>query len=333
MKKIEPHTEPNITPIDSVIGTTSTPRAIEEKNKKQPKQRLSWFFTFNNYEKEDPKILCDKFNEICEKFIFQKEKGNGTFMTGEEGTEIQITEGTHHLQGVIFLKKKMRPTEFKLSNKIHWEGTRNKKASINYCQKMSTAQGEIYYKGITLNRNEVDIIKDLFKWQNELLDIIDSKPNDRTIHFIYDEKGFNGKTQLVKKLLVERENEVILLDNASVREINCNVHFFFKDADGKKIENRKLKCIFFNFPKAFNINKLNCQMLENLKDGITVNTKYKGGHCVFNSPHVIIFTNSKPTKKILEKLTADKWKIGEVKGKDDNIEWKNTNDFLKEEDD
>ena len=70
---------------------------------KQTNARMHWFFTFNNYNSEDINILRKVFNELCYMYAFQEE-------TGESGT--------HHLQGIISMKKRARWTEFGLQTPL-----------------------------------------------------------------------------------------------------------------------------------------------------------------------------------------------------------------------
>ena len=91
------------------------------KVSKQFPQLKNWCFTFNNYKPEDISLLETKFQEICIRYTFGEE-------VGEE-------RKTPHLQGCIELNKAQRPTEFDLPKAIHWEKTRNKWSSRDYCRK------------------------------------------------------------------------------------------------------------------------------------------------------------------------------------------------------
>lgn len=117
---------------DSTIGNTNIVESNhKDEHKKQCNQLKKWFFTMNNYNNSDIDTLKSKFDEICEKYVFQEELG---------------ANGTKHLQGSIVLNKKMRWSEFKLPNSIHWEKTNNETASFDYCCKNETRNGEIYTK-------------------------------------------------------------------------------------------------------------------------------------------------------------------------------------------
>ena len=51
--------------------------------------------------------------------------------------------------------------------------------------------------------------------------------------------------------------------------------------------------------------------LEAVKDGIFFSSKYESGMCMFNSPHVIVFSNEEPE---YENLTKDRWNVIDLSG-------------------
>lgn len=86
----------------------------------------NWCFTLNNYTEEEVKNLCDNKYQ----YIFQEETG---------------AEGTPHLQGLICLTNPQALSYMKrINGRAHWEITRNKIASIQYCSKEETRTGKIY---------------------------------------------------------------------------------------------------------------------------------------------------------------------------------------------
>lgn len=95
----------------------------------------SWCFTFNNYTENDPAQLAKGFQQLgTKKYCFQEEKGEN---------------GTRHLQGVINFKNAIEfSTLKKLNPKIHWEKCLNIKASIKYCSKPESKNGETFTYGI-----------------------------------------------------------------------------------------------------------------------------------------------------------------------------------------
>lgn len=106
----------------------------------------NWSFTLNNYMEAEIKNLCDGKYE----YIFQEETGK---------------EGTPHLQGTILLPQPQALSYMKkINGRAHWEITRNKFASIQYCVKGETRSGKIYS-----NMNIPEIFGTVGTAQNEEL--------------------------------------------------------------------------------------------------------------------------------------------------------------------
>lgn len=243
-------------------------------------------FTFNNYEERDVPILYDILKEHCKKFVFQEEKGD--------------VEGTKHLQGSIWLKSKKRLDWLKnnLNHRIHWEKMRNQQASIDYCQKEDTRVGKVYKFGFP---NEIKIITNLLKWQCDLeTEIMTNEPNDRTVTWIVDRVGGAGKTQFVKYMLLKHINKVFLVRGSKASDVyNQIINQDLND----------VRAIFIDVPRE-SAGVINMQAIECIKDGMIVNTKYETGMKIFNSPHVIVFSNNPPNIKT---LSFDRWDIRKYK--------------------
>ncbi len=95
----------------------------------------TWCFTLNNYTEEDIVSLSHNKWENIEitKYVFQEEIG---------------LKKTKHLQGVVQFKNQISFTSLKeFHNKIRWSKCKNLKASIKYCSKQDTRNGEIYKYG------------------------------------------------------------------------------------------------------------------------------------------------------------------------------------------
>lgn len=244
-------------------------------------QLIFWFFTFNNYSPDDIFILETKFKQICVKYIFQEE-------TGEAGTP--------HLQGTIQLKKKMRWTQFNLDKRIHWEKAKNIEACFNYCQKDNTRTGKIYRYGI---RKPLKLINPNREFQKLILEIVDSEPDDRTIHWFWEETGCIGKSQFVKYIVAK--HNAIFIDEGEKKDImNTTLTEYNKG--------HELHLFMIDIPRA-NANKCSYKAIESLKNGMIYSPKYEGGYILFNSPHIMIFANAPPKT---EKLSSDRWKIYKI---------------------
>ncbi len=103
----------------------------------------SYCFTLNNYTKKDIEILLTQFTPAI-LYIFQEE-------IGEENK-------IPHLQGVVKFKnaKHFRKMK-KIHPKAHWERCRNIRASVLYCSKDETRNGNIWRK----NSHQYEILRKL----------------------------------------------------------------------------------------------------------------------------------------------------------------------------
>ena len=129
-------------------------------------------------------------------------------------------------------------------------------------------------------------------WQDTLYTELLKKPNDRTVQWVYDPLGNTGKTWFAKFLVVH-EN-AIRFENA-------------KSADIKYAYNGQNIAIF-DFCRSLE-NQVNYEVIESVKNGIFLSTKYDSQMKVFPIPHVCIFANFMPD---LTKLSDDRWDICEI---------------------
>lgn len=256
-------------------------------------QLKKWFFTFNNFDEINIEILKLYFNSICEKWIFQEEIGEN---------------GTKHLQGAIWLKKRMRWSEFdfrneKCNKKIHWEKTKGTDQQvIDYCSKTESWTGRRWFYKIIIPE-PLRYLKecDLYNWQKKIEDLIKERPDDRSIYWIWDPMGKNGKSQLVKRLVIEYD--CLLITGGKKSDVLNMVYNY--------VIVKYLNVVLLNCPRC--IDKVSYSSLEDIKDGIIINTKYETGSKIINSPHVIVFSNHMPE---LDKMTKDRWKLFKIVNKE-----------------
>ena len=251
------------------------------QSKKQSVQLLKFCFTFNNYTENDIIEIENTIKPICTKYLFQEE-------TGESGTP--------HLQGAIWLKKKMRWESFGLSKSIHWEKMRNEEASIAYCGKDETRTGRQFIYGFP---KPIKIITDLYPWQEECEKISLTEPNNQTINWYWESEGGVGKSEFVKYMVVKHKALPCLggkFGDIMNMIFNANMD--------------ECRTIVFNLPRAHKGN-ISYSALECIKDGMIVNTKYETGYKVFNPPHLFIFANYPPDNE--ELISKRKWNIIEMK--------------------
>lgn len=252
-------------------------------NTKPPRISASihWCFTLNNYTDSEISDLLGELKNVklCKSYIFQEE-------TGEEGTA--------HLQGYVEFAKKARPLESIPNKRIHWEKCRSPKASIAYCSKEDTRTGKIY-TNLKLPK-PIKLIDSLYSWQQEIVDICNTEPDDRTIHWYWEPTGNIGKTALCKYLCV-KYNALCLSGKGS----DCKYAIVkYHETTGVYPE-----IILYDIPRTMN-DYISYEALESIKNGLFFSTKYESCQVVMNSPHIICFSNVHPET---EKMSLDRWHI------------------------
>lgn len=257
----------------------NTASGVSKTEKKREMQAIYWTFTFNNYTDGDMETLEMILKHECDWYVFQEE-------TGEEGTP--------HLQGTIKLKRKKRLTELKKVHKtIHWEMTKQISSSIAYCTKEKTRTGKIFTYNVKIPE-EVPV-DEPYGWQLEIMKIIDSEPDKRTIHWFWEPKGGVGKTELSKYLCLKHNALMLTGKSADM------FHMLSKHEDRR----RNIIC---DIPRK-NIDYINYAAIEMIKNGLVFSGKYDSCQLIFKCPHVIVFANQPPDETA---LSRDRWHIVEI---------------------
>lgn len=266
-------------------NTNQTPR-VKKAKKEQTQTCFAWCFTLNNYEQDDIQKIIDSCIKNSKLYIFGEEVG------GECGTP--------HLQGYITdFNKKWRWTSLKLNNKIHWERAKGDvESNVKYCSK----DGKYYCSDVL---RPLKIITKLYPWQESILNIYKSEPDDRAIHWIYDEAGGKGKSSFQKFLAYHYD---ILFLNAGDNKNIANM-VYMKDM-------RKCKCVFLDICRSKG-NKCPYAVMECIKNGIITNTKFETGNKIFNPPHIFITCNFRPD---VSELSMDRWHIYNINDKMELVE-------------
>lgn len=257
-------------------------------SKKQVNKAIKWVFTYNNYDPLEIVPIVSTFEQYCSKYIFQEE-------TGEEGTP--------HLQGSIWLKVKMRPTELKLSKKIHWSLMKDEIGSLLYCSKEDTRTGKIYKSKNIIIPKPLNIITTLRPFQQSLENILLEEPNDRSIIWVADRKGSIGKSAFCK-YLVHKYDALYITEGKKSDIINLVYNYC-------EVSKKYLTIVILDVPRE-NGNNISYKSLEEIKNGLICNTKYETGNTVINPPHIVVFANEYPDNT---KWTSDRYQVYDV---DDN---------------
>ena len=216
-----------------------------------------------------------------------------------------------HYQGKISLFKRKRLSELKALVKANdfWL------SKAHFSPSSNNGLGDVFYtckidtqiKGPWSDRDEPEIpmprqlkhIKELFPWQQEIIDRSKYCWDSRKINILYDEVGCSGKSTLVTWCKIKK----IL----NCKTVPCILNSFL-DLNQAVMSQPVGGLYFIDMPRSLPKNKLNEFMafIETLKSGYVYDTRYKYTERFFDSPAVWIFCN---IKLPLEMLSRDRWKI------------------------
>lgn len=255
-------------------------------NTKQIPPSKHWCFTLNNHTDDDIKMFTDVSSSIVPKYVFQEEVGES---------------GTPHLQGYICFTTKKRPMSVFKTDRIHWEKTKDVKASIKYCQKEDTRAGKVYYRGIQAPYKCV--INKFYYWQTDIMDILKDEPDERTLYWYWEPKGCAGKTTFQKYLFTHYEGVLIVSGKATDMK-----HAVVDYLDKQGVFPRIILC---NIPRS-SLNYISWTGIEEVKDMFFHSGKYEGGQVCGPNPHFFIFANEEPE---LSNVSIDRWVICRIKKK------------------
>ena len=131
----------------------------------------------------------------------------------------------------------------------------------------------------------------LFNWQRDLLELVNEEDDDRKVWWLTDEVGGTGKSILAKHI------------------VTCENGCLFHDTDYKSnayLYNYET-VVVFDLPRT--CLPQNLAIIEDLKNGEVISTKYQPVRKRFPPPTIIVFSNHAPT---MEHLSMDRWRIMRV---------------------
>lgn len=183
--------------------------------------------------------------------------------------------------------------------KVHWEKCRNWKKSVAYCSKVDTRVDGPWsnMKNFKFKKAVKDPMdgKIWYKWELELMEILNNEPDDRNVFWYWSTEGKTGKSSFCKHLVL-KHNAIIVGGKAS------DAHFGIMNRIEKGLD---CKIVVFNISRASG-KKLSYVGIESIKNGMFFSAKYESGMVVFDIPHVVVFANYEP---MFEKLSMDRWKV------------------------
>ena len=218
--------------------------------------------------------------------------------------EVCPTTGRLHVQGNIRFKNAKTLSAarkyFKKLGGADVRYTRDEEKANKYCSKEETRR-EGTVPLVKKRKEVVDRLEgcNYYKWQWELLQMLEEDVDARKIYWVYDPVGGRGKTRFMKHLcLLDRTGTMVVGGKAA--DIRYGVAEWTDEED--------LNLVMVNTTREQE-NFISYTGLEEVKDGVFYSTKFKSKMALFNEPHIVVFSNFEPKKG---KMTEDRWVIMEL---------------------
>lgn len=276
------------------MSSNSSSSSIGEGNTSTSPKQVSpskgWVFTIHKTTKTGKVLTDDMISSISSKILELCDKG---LMSHELGSE----DETPHIQGFLKFKTKKRPFEvFKsICDWIRWEKQKGSDADqLKYISKENDPFFSLGYP------KPIKLIDPTYEWEQDILNILKTEPDDRTIYWYWSEEGNMGKTSFCKYLTIK--HGAIALSGKAADMRNGVIDYV-------KTNGHTPELVLIPIPRSFNTDYLNYEGIENIKDMYFYSGKYEGGQVCGNPPHLFVFANEPPD---CGKMSADRWKIVKI---------------------
>lgn len=282
-------------------------------------QSRRWCFTLNN-----PTLPYPTLESLTAKYvIFQLEEGsNGTpHLQGyvEFGRPVRLAQAKHRIPGAHFepakgsaeQNRKYCSKSPRLGDTIEL-GERSRQGQRNDLKLYVQAVREglkpkelleefpttmARYPNLRSEILQIDrsasptLLNDFRGWQNEVLRVAGGDPDDRSIHWYWEEFGGVGKTTMAKHLVAMGG---FYTSGGKYADI---IHAYSMQS-----------IVIFDLGRDFE-EKVPYVIMEGFKNGIISSGKYNSCTKTFKSPHVFVFANFAPDKR---RLSVDRWRVTHI---------------------
>lgn len=133
----------------------------------------------------------------------------------------------------------------------------------------------------------------LHPWQTELYEKLRREPDDRSIVFVVDYKGNNGKSWFADYYLSIHPDKTQILEPGKKADMAYNL-----DDD--------LRVVFFDCPRSKQGDFIQYDFLEACKNGRVFSPKYESRTKRYDPMHVVVLMNEEPD---MSKLSEDRYSI------------------------
>lgn len=149
---------------------------------------------------------------------------------------------------------------------------------------------------------DLECMKTPYGWQQDIMDRIDEPTDDRKINWVYNKSGNCGKTKLQKYLCWTKKAKRISMGLA--HQIKNSLATTQPDS----------RCFVMNIPRVSGKEEAQRELfsaIEEIKDGWVSAVMYgEEKEWYLNPPHVWVFSNELPDKKL---ASPDRWRVWKLK--------------------
>lgn len=255
-----------------------------------------------------PVVAAKAFNAVAKKWSFVIQRA-----CDEKGVRSLF----HHVQGTISLKSKtgLNVLATKLAEYgvvgAHLSPAHNGSASFTYCTATDDATfvcGPFHDAKQRAKLDEEAMVdvkvideKQLFSWQQVVINSMSKEPDGRTVNWIVDWVGGKGKTTLAKYLMKHKISSVFR-------------HMDARDASYIVASEAYCKSYVFDLTrtKPASVSAQDTYtMIEGVVDGFVTSCKYIPKRLNRRPAHCWVFSNSPP---VFANLSLDRWKMWQFDG-------------------
>lgn len=244
---------------------------------------------------QDEKYCLTLVTKLSEFFRSLKAKYSYQLEVGAETKKI-------HFQINIGLTKTKKSTQtvcnefvkaVDIDGYLHVAPVHDSKSVDIYCQKPERLAGPWTDKDVSNLKPAFD---KALPWQQQVIDMISVEPDNRTVNWIYDPVGSQGKSMLGIWLYDNKRG--LMLPYAKTADLTALVC---------KFDSQSTYVFDLTRCKPRDVSQTDLySAIEGIKAGYIVNTKFEVSIKRQNPSHVWIFSNQMPNK---ECLSGDRWKI------------------------
>ena len=251
---------------------------------------VNWCFTWHSY----PDDWIEQLNKQ-------------TLLSGFcVGRETCPSTDRAHLQGWVQFEKKGRPFSLELSPLVSkWFKCKGSPAA-NYAYCTKEDPNPVVTGTCLKHKPKVPFTVPLAEprpWQRDLLTILRTEPDDRTVYWVWGPVGKIGKTRFCRHVITCMRDKHPLLLGGKAADMKCCIAEYLEKV---KEDPRIILC---NLPRSVNDQYIFYTGLEEVKDMTFFSRKFKSGMVVGPHPHLMIFANRPPDRS---ELSADRWVVFQV---------------------